>query len=44
MNNEKKLQYKEPQIEVVAFSAQDIITTSGNGWEGEDDSLIIDLG
>ncbi len=39
MNNEKKLKYEEPKINVVVFETADIITSSGNGFEGEHEPL-----
>lgn len=39
MNNEMKLKYEEPKMELVLFDSSDIITTS-NGWEGEIDPLV----
>ena len=40
MENVKKLKYEEPKLDVLVFSTQDIITTSGNGFEGDEDSFI----
>lgn len=39
MNNEKKLKYEEPKMNIVIFETADIITTSGNGFEGDLDPL-----
>ena len=32
--------YEEPKLDIIVFSNQDIITTSG-GFDGEDDTLNI---
>ena len=42
MNNEKKLQYEEPKMSIVIFETVDIIITSVNGFEGNEDSLLPD--
>ncbi len=39
MNTKTKLQYEEPKMSVVVFETKDIITTSGNGFEGDPDAL-----
>lgn len=38
MNNETKLKYEQPQMEIVAFESDDIIITSA-GFLGEFDGL-----
>lgn len=38
MANEKKLKYEEPTIGIIVFETRDIITASGNGFEGQDDN------
>ena len=40
MNNEKKMTYVEPRIDVLIPSTEDILTMS-NGWEADDDTLLI---
>ena len=40
MNNERKSKYEEPKMSIVVFDAQDILTTSGNGFAGEEEPLI----
>ena len=35
MNNEKKLKYEEPKLEIVVLETADIITTSGFAGEPE---------
>ena len=38
MTNENKINYEEPKMEIIEFSAEDILSTS-NGFEGELDNL-----
>ena len=38
MNN-KKFNYEEPKLEIITFSAQDIITIS-NPFEGDEDPVL----
>lgn len=39
MTNKTKLKYEEPKMSIVIFETKDIITTSGNGFEGELDPM-----
>lgn len=39
MDNKKKEIYEIPQIEVIALSDEDVIRTSDDGFEIEDDSM-----
>ncbi len=39
MNNETKLKYEEPKMSFIVFETADVITTSGNGFEGVHDPL-----
>ncbi len=46
----KKIEYSMdekflmPEVELVKFDASDVITTSGNGFEGEEDDFGFDSG
>ena len=40
MENENKMNYETPVMDIVVFDIEDVIATSGvNGWEGDVDPL-----